>query len=110
MSVIQIDPRAVSTLKAMHEYAWPEWVENAEARRLDYIESQRLAGRTGGGPPCPWCGERSLRTLGEERRSGEPLRMQCGNPKCGRGASLRVEADGLAVRRYAMPRGHVRAA
>jgi hypothetical protein len=60
-------------------------------RRMISVAEQRAAGRTGGGPACPWpgCEKRMLAELPQDDR------YQC--MACHRGVRVEVTVDGLAV-------------
>lgn len=62
-----------------------------EVNRMISVSEQRAAGRTGGGPKCPWpeCGERALAPLPNDDR------FQCGG--CHRGVQVKVTVEGLSV-------------
>lgn len=68
----------------------------SEVRLKHSARMQSLAGFKGGGPRCPWCGQRALHSLPcDDRR-------QCG--ECYRGATVRVENGALVVKRAQLPR------
>lgn len=87
-----------------NEEGAPTAILTAQGVSFKYVEmltkavEQKMDGRTGGGPKCPSCGERSLRTVEEARNVGDPLRMQCTNPECYNGATLRVTVDGIELK------------
>jgi transposase-like protein len=62
-------------------------------RRKEAIDRQHKAGRTGGGPECPMCGDRALRTMPLAAGPGMYLCTTCGY-----GVTVRVGGPGLEVR------------
>lgn len=65
--------------------------DDVEIERMADVARQIADGRTGGGPKCPWCGERALAPMENDRR------RQCGN--CGRGAELIVTNGRLEIQK-----------
>lgn len=58
-------------------------VNDQDIDRMQSVARQRAAGVNGGGGKCPWCGERALAPMPEDRR------RQCGS--CHRGAEFVFE-------------------